>query len=117
MSLVEEARTRLEEFRTKGVLVALEEKFPKIKEIRGGGGILGGSSGSSSSSGILASEGGILATVREKGVLAILEERFPKVKEMRERGILRGREKTEEYKMDGKPPKEETTPSKYLLSK
>ena len=86
MSLVEQARARLEETRTriklqgslgsilgqgkvspikvvreKGVLSVLEEKFPKVKEIRGGGG---------------------------QGVLGVLGERFPKVKEMREKGIL-----------------------------
>lgn len=74
MSLVEEARGRLEEVRAKGVLAALEEKFPKIKEIRGG---------NPSSGGILGSEGGILATVRERGVLGVLEERFPRIREFR----------------------------------
>ena len=80
MSLVERARERVEEIRAKGAMAVVEEKFPKIKEIRGGG-VLGGSSGSSP-------ELPSLKDVREKGVLGVLEERFPKVKEIRERGIL-----------------------------
>lgn len=81
MSLVEKARERLEEVRAKGPMATLEEKFPKIKEVRG-------SSGSSSSGGLLNSEGGILSDIREKGVIGVLEEKFPRVKEIREKGIL-----------------------------
>ena len=81
MSLVDKARERLDEVREKGARAVLEEKFPKLKEI-GGGGLLGGSSGGSS--------GGLLKDVQERGVLTILGERFPKVKEIREKRILGG---------------------------
>ncbi|TRZ48290.1 MAG: hypothetical protein D4S01_10595 [Dehalococcoidia bacterium] len=82
-SMVEKARERLEEVRTKGARATLEEKFPKIKEMRGGGMLRsGGSSGGNNP------EVPALKDIREKGVLGVLGERFPKVKEMRERGIL-----------------------------
>lgn len=64
----------IKEIREKGVLAVLEEKFPKVREIRGGG---GGSP-----------ELPTLKDIREKGILGVLEERYPRVKEMRERGIL-----------------------------
>ena len=84
MSLVEKARERLEEVRAKGPMATLEEKFPKVKELRGNpaSGIL--------REGRILGEGGILGDVREKGVLAVLEEKFPRVKEIRERGLLGG---------------------------
>jgi len=70
-AIVERARERVEEVRTRGVRTVLEERFPKIKEIGAGGG----------SKGILG---------RNPGIIATLEERFPKVREIRERGILAG---------------------------
>ena len=75
MSLVERARERVEEIRTKGPATVLEEKFPKLREIRGGG---------SSSSPQLPT----LRDIREKGVLGVVAEKFPKVKEIRETGII-----------------------------
>jgi len=72
-TIVERARERVEEVRTKGVRTVLEERFPKIREIGAGGG-----------------SKGILGLVGNPGIVATLEERFPKVKEIRERGILAG---------------------------
>ncbi|MBA7650049.1 hypothetical protein ES703_57850 [subsurface metagenome] len=88
MSFVEQARERLEEVRTKGVRATLEEKFPRIGEMRGGGG-----SSSGGNPGPL--------NIREKGILGVLAERFPKIKEIREKGLLtRFREKsTDEYQL------------------
>ena len=68
MSLVEQARERVEGARTR--ITA------RIEAIRGGGG--GGGS----------PELPTLKEIREKGVLAVLGEKFPRVKEIRERGIL-----------------------------
>jgi len=80
-AIVERARERVEEIKAKGAMAVLEEKFPKIKEIRGGGGkgLLGGGS---------SPELPTIKEIREKGVLTVLEEKFPKVKEFREKGIL-----------------------------
>jgi hypothetical protein len=122
MSLIEEARTKIKTrieairgggsplggsilgqgevspikaVREKGVLSVLEEKFPKVKEIRGGGG---------------------------QGVLGVLGERFPKVKEMRERGILARvlGEKEDKYGLRTEekgetPPPTTTTTAAYKL--
>lgn len=79
MSLVERARERVEEVKAKGAMAVVEERFPKIKEIRGGGGILGGGS---------SPELPTMREIREKGILTVLEEKLPRVKEIRERGIL-----------------------------
>jgi len=68
-AIVERARERVEEVRTRGVRTVLEERFPKLREMGAGGG----------SKGILG---------RNPGIIATLEERFPKVREIRERGIL-----------------------------
>ena len=75
MSLVERARQKVEEVRARGPMTVMEEKFPKLREFRGGGG---------HSSPQLPT----LKEVREKGVLGVLEEKFPKVKEIRETGII-----------------------------
>ena len=103
MSLVEQARERLEEVRTKGARTALEEKFPKIKEMRGGGG---------SNPGVPA-----LKDVREKGILGVLGERFPKVKEIRERGILaritKSKEEASAATPDVLPPAPELYPAAH----
>jgi len=82
-AIVERARERVEEIKAKGAMAVVEERFPKIKEIRGGGGGGGGILGGGSSPEIPT-----IKEVREKGILTVLEERFPKVKEIRERGIL-----------------------------
>lgn len=74
MSFVDQARERLEEVRTKGVRATLEEKFPKIGEMRGGGGSN--------------PEAPALKDIREKGILGVLAERFPKLKEIREKGLF-----------------------------
>ena len=99
MSLVEQARTRLEETRDR-----IKTRFGSIrgggsnpsspellKEIREKGilGVLGGSSSSSR-------DFPTLKEIREKGVLSVLEEKFPRVKELRGRGILSRREPTGE---------------------
>ena len=95
MSLVEQARTRLEETR--------DRIKTRVESVRGGG--------SSSSSnpglptlqeirekGLLASVRGsssnpeLLKEIREKGVLSVLEDKFPRVKEIREGGGILGRE-------------------------
>ena len=80
MSVIEKAQTRVREIREKGVLKFVEEKVPRIKEMRSGG-----SSGS-----ILGARAQLpsLEEVRTKGVLGVIEERFPRVKEVRERGVL-----------------------------
>ena len=75
MSIVERARERVEDIRAKGAMVVLEEKFPKVKEMRGGG---------SYASPQLPT----LKDVREKGILGVLEKSFPKVREIREKGVL-----------------------------
>jgi len=89
MSLVEQARTRLEETRDRikariesigGSGSSSNPEFPTLKEIREKG-LLATIRGSSSSP-------KLLKEVGEKGVLSILEEKFPRVKEIREGGIL-----------------------------
>ena len=75
MSIVERARERVEDIRAKGAMVVLEEKFPKVKEMRGGGSFA-------------SPQIPTLKDVREKGVLGVLEKSFPKVRELREKGVL-----------------------------
>ena len=91
MSLVEQARTRLEETRdrikeriesVRGGSSSSNAELPMLKDIREKG-VLGALRGSGSSP-------ELLSQIREKGVLSVLEERFPKVKEMRGEGILGG---------------------------
>ncbi len=80
MSLVEQARTRLEETRTK--------IKTRVETVRGGGSSLGGSILGGNLLGQGIGEMPKLKEIREKGVLGVLSEKFPKVKELKERGIL-----------------------------
>lgn len=87
MSLIERARERIEEVRTRVESIrggSSSPELPSLKEIREKGilATLGGSRSSSSP------ELPSLKEIREKGVLTVLEEKFPRVREMRERGVL-----------------------------
>ena len=112
MSLVEQARTRLEETRdriktrvesVRGGGSSSNPGLPTLKEIREKGvlGVLGGSSSSSSPE--------LLKEIREKGVLSVLEEKFPRVKEIRETRFL-GRPASESKREPKEPVGEETQP-------
>lgn len=84
MSIIERARSRVEEARTKVMAIrggGSNPQLPTLEEIREKGvlGALGGSSHSPE----------LLKEVREKGVLKVLGEKFPRVKEIRERRLLR----------------------------
>ena len=79
MSLVEQARARLEEVR--------DRAKTRLETVRGGSSGLGGGLGVGP---VLGSsiEFPKIKEIREKGILTVLEEKFPRVKEIRERGIL-----------------------------
>ena len=81
MSLVEQARTRLEEARTR--------VKTRVEKIRGGSSILSGNPGHELPT--IEEVRAKLPTIEEvkaKGVLSVLEEKFPKVKEIRQKGVL-----------------------------
>jgi len=110
-TIMEQARTRLEETRTK--LKA------RAEALRGGKGVLGSKLLGESSGGLLLGEvlgkGALLTAVKEKGALGVLEEKFPKIKEIRERKFL-GATKSEGEKRgtlgEEKPPTPPTAVAK-----
>jgi len=72
----------LEEVREKGVIGAIEARFPKVRE------------------------------VREKGVVRYVEERVPRIKEIRERGILTRGGGATEFVSKVTPTTRPTTPAR-----
>lgn len=72
MSILEKARTRVEELKGRGF--AKGEVFPKLREIRAGGKILG--------------QLPTIDQIQQKGLIGVIEETFPRIRDIRSKRLF-----------------------------